>query len=174
MEVFLVHLVLAGITAAIANERGRSPVAWFVIGLFLQCVALIIVLVLPDLREQQLHRQSLEDANRRLRERVRKDRQVFETRHAQLSRRIDVHDETLGQDTRRQIGSEQVPALPDVEGVEWYYAAAGEPHGPVRFAVLRELFRDRSIDGDTLVWCEHMTDWAPIADLGDLEDALCA
>lgn len=40
-------LLCAGLTAWIASRKGRNPILWFVIGLFGNLVALIIVALLP-------------------------------------------------------------------------------------------------------------------------------
>ena len=43
----------------------------------------------------------------------------------------------------------------------WFYEEAGEPAGPISTQSLRALLQSGSIDGETLVWCEGMPDWAP-------------
>ncbi len=147
------------------------------------CVGLIILLVIPDLKVEQERQGRAIGETRRLRERQRKDRQIVDARHADLSGRLDVHDKALGVDTsQRAIATGTAgalprgvpPQIPNPESLEWYYVMDGERVGPVGFTALRNLFRSQVIDEETLVWCEHMADWAAIADMGDLEDALCA
>src|SRR5687767_4831017 len=86
--------------ALIAHARGRSAVGWFFIGMFGPCfIGLILVLVLPDLKIEQERQRRLADENRRLREKLKKDRMVADERHAELNRRLQVHDVALGVDT---------------------------------------------------------------------------
>ena len=49
----ILQIVFGGICAVVANGRGRSGVAWFLIGFLLGCIGLIILLVIPDLRLEQ-------------------------------------------------------------------------------------------------------------------------
>ena len=94
--------------ALIASGRGRSAALWFVFGFFLNCFAVVLVLVLPDLNEERERYERLTTENRRLKEQHRKERQVAERRHAATQRRIDVHDRALESDTAGMV--EQVDA----------------------------------------------------------------
>lgn len=157
-------VVFGAICAAIANNRGRSAVGWFFIGLAIDCFGLILVLVLPDLRQQEerLRRHELE--NRRLREQLSKERQVADQRHGHVERRLGAHDQALGLDT---AGPDALPAggapppLPYV--AQWYYARGKERLGPVSAETIRHLLQARAIAGETLVWREGMADWSPAA-----------
>jgi hypothetical protein len=150
----IVGVVFGIVCALIASSRGRSPVAWFFLGLFLACIALVLVLVLPDLKqmETQLRQQELE--NRRLREQLAKERQVADQRHQNVERRLGAHDQALGLDTAE-------PPLLANAGV-WYYARGNERLGPVAAETIRHLLQAQAIRGDTLVWREGMADWAPV------------
>jgi len=51
----LLWLVLAGVTAMVAADRGRSMVGWFFLGLLFP-VALLFALILPDaVLEKKMH-----------------------------------------------------------------------------------------------------------------------
>ena len=105
MELLINVIILScfgAITAIIANNKGRSAVGWFFIGFFLGLFGLILVLVLPNLKQQSLRERRLRDENRRLRERVRKDRMVSDQRYRQVNRRIKAHDRVLEIDTDSQ------------------------------------------------------------------------
>lgn len=52
MEVIIIWLAFAIITAFAASARGRSAVGWFFLGLLFSALALILVLVMPNLSEQ--------------------------------------------------------------------------------------------------------------------------
>src|SRR5664279_6048130 len=41
----------------------------------------------------------------------------------------------------------------------WFYASAGQQHGPYPEVQFRELIAKGSVRADTLVWTEGMADW---------------
>lgn len=157
--------VVFGIVCAIlASGRGRSPVGWFFLGLFFSCLALILVLLLPDLKveEERQRRHQLE--TRRLREQLAKERQVADQRHHQVERRLGAHDQALGLDTGEApqlANAAPPPPLPD--GTMWFYARGKERMGPVSEETVRHLLQAGAIRGDTLVWREGMADWTKAA-----------
>lgn len=170
----VVMAVFGGICAAIANGRGRSPLGWFFVGMFLGCIGLVLVLVLPDLKVQEARLRQQEQTNRRLREQLAKERQVADHRHSHLERRLGAHDQALGLDTseRTELLPEQAaggapPPLPT--GAQWFYARDKERLGPVSTETMRHLLQNRAIDGRTLVWREGMADWQPLAQSPDFE-----
>lgn len=151
------------ISAVVANNRGRSAAGWFFIGLALDCIGLVLVLALPDLKKQEEkeRRQRLE--NRRLREQLAKERQVSDSRNTNVERRLGAHDEALGLDTSNP------PELPHAappaqlsEGTQWFYARDNERQGPVTTETIRHLLQGGAIDGDTLIWSEGMKDWSAL------------
>jgi hypothetical protein len=170
--------VLFGVLCAlIAHSRGRSPFGWFFIGLFLTCIGLILVLVLPDLAEEQGKQHRLEIENRRLRELVRKDRQVADSRHAEITRRLETHDRALGLDTvvRAPLLDGAHAELPGIgvppnalASLDWYYVRDGEAKGPVRFEELRRLGREGIVHERSLIWHDGLADWLPLADIPGL------
>lgn len=165
--------VFGGVCATIASGRGRSVGGWFCIGFFLQCFGIILLLVLPDLNEQeQRHRRhSLE--TRRLREQLAKERQVADQRHQQVEQRLGAHDQALGIDTRQApalANAAAPPALPG--GGTWFYARGTDRLGPVSAETIVHLLQAGAIHERTLLWREGMADWQPLGDLdafrGDL------
>jgi len=172
---FIVQLIIAvvfgAVCAAIAHSRGRSAVGWFFVGLFASCIGIILVLVLPDLKVQAEREERMRRENRRLRERLRKDRTVADRRHEATINRLDVHDDALGLDTggeQTRISEAAIPTPPQPpapvqdDGTEWYYLQGQERIGPVSVVRLHELWREARLNEDTLVWCAAMADWAEI------------
>src|SRR5437667_12350212 len=49
--------------------------------------------------------------------------------------------------------------------MNWYYASAGKPIGPIPEGELANLFRAGTVKADTLVWHEGMTNWQPYGTL---------
>lgn len=48
---------------------------------------------------------------------------------------------------------------------EWHYAVGGQPVGPVEVEDVENMFRERIIDRDTLVWTEGMPGWRPMHEI---------
>lgn len=155
----LLALLFGVVTALAAASRGRNPIGWFLLGVFFSCFALILLFVLPDLKVEQQRHDDHALETRRLREQLAKERMVADQRHQHVERRLGSHDQALGIDTREPppLTNTAPPLLPDVA---WFYAPARERLGPVSAATIRHLLQTRAIDGNTLVWCEGMQDWA--------------
>lgn len=164
-EAIIVLALFGGICAFIAASRGRSPIAWFVIGFFFHCIGLILVLVLPDLKVQEEREKRQRMETRKLREQLAKERQVSDQRHNQVERRLGAHDEALGLDTSTppELPNAAPEQLANTE--QWFYARDNEQKGPVSAETIRHLLAAEAIDGDSLVWCEGMDDWTPARDV---------
>ena len=181
----LILLIVAVIVAIIANSKGRSPVGWFFIGFFTSFIGLILILVMSDLKEDQAQRLRVEQENRRLREQLRQERLKQESFREYTQRRLDVHDEQLGIDTRTLTPLPQPAGEPLLPGdgqdtppsapvqpanvafpspSAWYYERNGETQGPVPAASIRQLLQIGELRSATLVWAEHLKDWTPIDD----------
>jgi hypothetical protein len=159
--VIVFKVVFGAICAGIASNRGRSGAGWFFIGCFFDCIALILVLVLPDLRQQQEQSRRAQLENRRLREQLAKERQVADHRHGHVERRLGVHDEALGLDTERppELPRGGAPAEITDGNDRWFYARNDERQGPVSAETIRHLLQAGTISGQTLVWRQGMADW---------------
>ena len=94
------------ICAIVADSRGRNPLGWFFIGFFLSCFSLFILLVLPDLKVMERRESLIHQENRRLREQIRRDRALSDSRFSETMQRIDAHDQIL------QVDTSPPPALP--------------------------------------------------------------
>jgi hypothetical protein len=51
------------------------------------------------------------------------------------------------------------PPIPMIPQVAWYYEIGGRPIGPVGEHDVRQLLRERRIDGRTLLWSEDLGEW---------------
>ena len=159
-------IVFGAICAAVAHGRGRSWVAWFVLGFLFQCISLVILLVIPDLKVEESKHWQLSAETRRLREQLKKERQVADERHEAHNARLGAHDRALGMDTQQQAALP--PPLPAITGATWFYAVGNERKGPVTRSELRDRWLDEEIPDTTLVWCEGMSDWRPIGDVAEI------
>src|SRR5205823_6354128 len=146
-------LIMGGAVAAIAHGKGRSPIGWFFIGFFFPLIGLIIVLVISNVNQEKYLRARQDEDNRRLREQLRQERIKHETLREYTMKRLDVHDQVLGVDTKSvQVlpGENAQVFLPGSEGGEtpppqtapqpprldgWYFEQNGETRGPVKAEV---------------------------------------
>ena len=172
-----IHVLMGVICAVVASSRERSPVGWFILGFFLHCFGILLVSLLPDLGAERTKFEKLRSENRRLRERVKKDRQVSDHRQVELNRRLEAHDQALGMDTSHRApalegGGPPPPALPDASArwlsADWYYVLDGEAKGPIDFAELRLVLDEGLISNRSLVWFEGLEEWQPMGEVPGL------
>jgi hypothetical protein len=178
----VVAIVFGAICAAIAQSRGRSALGWFFVGAILNCIGLILLLVLPNLKVQEEREERMRRENQRLRERLRKDRMVADQRHEETVGRLAVHDDALGLDTGRgSAGAIPAPSpsehrpervIDREDATEWYYLNGQDRIGPVTVSDMGGLWDDKRIDGETLVWCAAMADWAALKTVSKLKRML--
>lgn len=177
----VIQLVVGGVfgivCAIMAPDRGRSAVGWFFIGFFLGCVGLIILLLIPNLKVEAEKQRRHEEETRRLREQLKKERQVADQRYDVHGHRLTAHDRALGVDTApAELPHDEgaPPPLPENAGApaaparQWFYAVGGERHGPVSGEELRSLWLDEQVPDSAIVWSEGMGDWQPIGEVGDM------
>ncbi|OAB80343.1 SPFH domain-containing protein [Cochleicola gelatinilyticus] len=70
----------------------------------------------------------------------------------------------------QQTGGAMPPPMP--VAIQYFYAANGQQAGPVSFEQLRGLFANRTVNKDTLVWKQGMSNWTPISDVEELKGFL--
>jgi len=181
-------LIINGITGAIASaiaaSKGRSAIGWFFGGFFLGLIGIIIVAVLPNLKEQERLRAHAASERRRLREQLKQEKMKTEAFRRHATGRLDTHDSALGLDTRQQVGlaaggpGSAVPVPPPLPSptpkageTSWFYEAEGETRGPVPRSTLAWMLESGAIDGTTLVWTEGRAEWAALSSIPELGSA---
>lgn len=60
----------------------------------------------------------------------------------------------------------------DHEARAWYFADHEGRQGPVSLPILRTLWEQGTVTQETYVWADGMADWAPVARVAGLQDAL--
>ncbi|MEM7232960.1 MAG: DUF4339 domain-containing protein [Planctomycetota bacterium] len=194
----LICLAFGTICAVIASSRGRSSIGWFLLGFFFACFALIILLVIPDLKEEQARWDKAKRDQRRLKERLKQEQMKNAAFQEHVRGRLDHHDDALGVDTRNLLGSDPEPDLLDheadllgqgmggtvppppptgraqsgFESTTWYVQTSDSESQSVSFSQLQMLYANLEIDSRTLVWCAGMPDWQPLGRVPGLEQAL--
>jgi hypothetical protein len=176
----VIGLIIAGVTAYIAEQRGRNPLGWFVLGWLCCCIAIPALFVLPNLKEAEaLELKNTED-KRRLQEQLRQEQLKLRAFQRITNERIDHHDGVLGLDTKAGVPPQVAlpggapsqlapPPLPVGQTTEpsppiWHYALASVQYGPVTADQLIDLLTARSITRDTLIWNSEMKGWLPMKD----------
>jgi hypothetical protein len=166
----IVWLAMGAACAAIANAKGRNAVGWFFIGVFLSLIGLIIILVLPNVREQD-RLKNLQDAhNQRLQEQLRQERLKHQAFQSHASARLDNHDTELGINTRQLtsplIGqSSSAGMLPPGAPMQhpadsqWYYALDGNSIGPFSVSRMADLIGSGVVQNNTMVYESGRSDW---------------
>lgn len=67
----------------------------------------------------------------------------------------------------QQQGGAMPPPMP--APVQYFYAANGQQAGPVTFEQLKALFANRTVNKDTLVWKQGMSEWAALNSVEELK-----
>lgn len=176
--------VFGGVCAAVANSKGRSGVGWFFGGFFLGCIGLVIILCLPNLKEQEEASRIQEDMNRRLREQLRQEQMKVDALRAHTAARLDAHDAALKMDTRATAPALMAsPPRPHLGGPPnhrptvleesrpiWFYLdQSSSQQGPVTLARIKEEATTGGVQPDTLVWREGMPDWTAAQQTPELQ-----
>jgi len=185
----IVGLICGGACALIAHGKGRSPIAWFFIGLILGVIGVVMSLVSSNRKQIDYTRIQQDQENRRLREQLRQERIKHETLRDYTMRRLDAHDQVLGVDTRSlqalptdnpqnllptaevaipaSPAATQQPAPPHSNA--WYFEQNGETRGPVPPEVIHTMLAENQLSGTTLLWADHLPDWRPAALIAEFQ-----
>ncbi|MFX0556237.1 SPFH domain-containing protein [Maribacter sp. CXY002] len=82
----------------------------------------------------------------------------------------------MGQQTTQPFGGIQQPVEatppPIPVSVSYYYAVNGQQMGPVTFDKLKELFANRTVNRDSLIWKQGMANWASLKEIEELKSFL--
>jgi hypothetical protein len=177
---FLCYMIYAGIcmtvSGIVAHNKGRNVLGWTLLGI-IGWIPMLIVCVLPNLKEQVARDTHVNEENRRLREQLRQERIKAESFRQHATSRLDAHDQHLGLDTRQasnpSLGTTNRPAGQlssgnpyDLAGEDasnslWYYGRQGKTIGPINTPDLLDLIRRQVVTRETLLWSEKMPDWQP-------------
>ena len=177
----IIHVIMGGVVAKIAHNRGRNPFGWFILGA--TCCfgipAIALLYSMPNLRELEAKEIKNNEDKRRLMEQLQQTQLKLQVFQRITNERIDNHDEVLGLDTKagvpavglsgerpHQIALPPLPAAQPAQPAQaiWHYAIGDVQHGPVAAALLVELLTARTISRETLVWHQGMSGWLPIKD----------
>lgn len=132
-------LLVAWLTAYTASKKGRSPVFWFILGMFFSVFALLFLIFLPP---------------------VPKKGRVFRGNSGETP-----FDGTTIEVKPLSTTDESVD-LKSPERKEWYYLDdQRQQTGPISFETLKNLCRTSIITPSTYIWCEGMQEWKKLSDM---------
>ena len=162
-------VLMGAICAAIATNRGRSPLGWFFIGIIGGCIGLILVLVLPDLKKEEETKRREKRLRGKLQEELAQERMKNQAFRGHATNRLDSHDEHIGVDTRTAAGGTLPPPIVPEEldqGIPssgWHIVLPGlESEGPLSLSEMRDRVTGEELSEKTLVWHESLEDWTPV------------
>ena len=173
---------MGGVVAMIADNRGRNPFGWFILGTMC-CYGIPAIVLLyssPNLREIEAKEIKNNEDKRRLMEQLQQTQLKLQVFQRITNERIDHHDAVLGLDTKAGVPPPGAlsgatphqlapPPLPTALPAEpapaiWHYAIGDIQQGPVNAAQLVDLLSARTLTRDTLVWNQEMPGWLPMKD----------
>ncbi len=178
METYLIVGVICGIISAlIASNKGRNAFGWFFGGFFLGIIGIVIVAVISNPKQERAQRDLDDVEYQRMRERLAQEKIKTETFRKHAAGRLDAHDGALGMDTRAIAGPNDSPALlsngkpetlppPNPSRARWFYDLEGKTLGPVSELEIKEQILANTIDANTLLWAEDMSEWTPLGKIG--------
>ena len=184
--IVLIRCAIGAICAAIASSKGRNATGWFFVGLLVDCIGIIIIACLSNLKEEQAREQRMRNEQRRLREQLKQERMKNQAFQGHVHKRLERHDDELGVDTR-QLGAAEEEHLQLEEGFEdeaaftgdtppadrdWYVKFGNRVSRALPFMRLQELYRAGNIDDDTLVRTGEGEEWSSLRHVPGLWEEL--
>ncbi len=135
--------IIAVFSAYYANQKGRSPLAWFILGVFIGVFAPLILFFLSDLKDQKT-----------------KEWPTMGTSSPDPSLHPQPPPPT---DIKRREEEDKL----------WYYLDVNHQQmGPVSLFALRELWNTGRLELTGYVWTEGMPEWERVDKLPALKEAL--
>lgn len=139
-------LLIGAATAYYAQQRGRDPFIWFIIGICLGLLGLLLLFILPVMEEVK--------------------QGSAESRSSDLISTVESEED---------FKNESLKKNQDYLVRDWFYLdQARKQQGPATFDALKKFWMEGKIGLMSFVWCEGMENWKKIEELSDLKEALTA
>ena len=158
---YVIQLLLAIVVAMLAQQRGRRPLLWFVIGVFFGVLCLPVLAFIPDLeRERMLRRmQWMEEQLAKPLETVEPAASAQATSPTAESSTSPSADSTVNPAVDSQITAKSNDAL---AALGWYFVVSGgDPEGPLTLRSLRARAHELG-NKLAMVWHPDLDAWTPI------------
>jgi hypothetical protein len=148
----LIILLMGALTAYVAWKRGRSPLIWFIVGIFFGWLGFLLVYFLPVQEE------------------------VLKQREEEVSRAQKIEPQNLEKQGLEKQGLEKIEPVQEkhaYEEVNWFYLdKERKQQGPISSSSIENLWKKQEIMPATYVWKEGMQDWKKVEELPGLIRAL--
>jgi hypothetical protein len=147
MDLFITFLLLAlmgFVTAMLAEQRGRNPSLWFILGLFGGILALAALFLM----DSKVH------------DRQEKDKAI--DLKASLGSSEEVREEFSNPKSKLE------KHLSWEDGVWFYLDKDNKQRGPIDYMDLFLAWEDGTITSESFVWHESMTEWKPLGQLPNI------
>lgn len=142
MSVYLalvIWMVMGGLAAYLAQKRGRNPIFWFFVGLFLGVVGILVLVFLPEKKETP----------------------PMKAAHASIQAST-YHPFSTHEDIPTANGEPKI-RLSTSPSIHWYYVNHEKTSsGPLSFDEIKSAYKEGKVVGDTLVWNEEIENWMPL------------
>jgi hypothetical protein len=175
----LLNVAVSLFIAFLASNKGRSAMSWFLgsffVGWFFNAniILLIILLLSPDIGEQQTRLAQESAWRRRHHEAFEQERTTNRHFREHMIKRLDRQDEALGLPKIEELPPEaplppkEIVTYPMMGDGTWYLVINGQEYGPVSEAEVVEKLIRGEISGDTYAWSEGMQDWVRAQNIGN-------
>jgi hypothetical protein len=140
ISILIAWLISGAVTALIAKQKNRNPIAWFFIGLLFGVLGILAITVLaakPSKKDAEVASVAISEAR---------------------------SESALPADSgRSHLGP--VKRIPTNKSLQWYYLNKNvDTIGPLTVDDLRRQIFDNKLDGSTYIWCEEFADWSQISE----------
>ncbi len=145
MHIFLniILWLLMGLTTAyFATQRKRDALGWFMIGILLGFLGLLLLFLLPKLKEKE---------------------EIGKTDPLKLA---PVETNSLSTIPNPALASQ------DLYKEWYFYDRSKQLQGPVDIALLKKIWQEGLIDKDTFIWSEGREQWNKIEEIEHLQQLL--
>jgi hypothetical protein len=141
-------VLMGAATSYLAYQRGRDPYIWFAAGIFFGVLAMLVLVFLPPGKS--------------------KEEQEVDQRNEEI---IERREKQIAEEEKIENAQDLFPQ--SIETKEWFYLdGARQQQGPFSFYVMNELWQNKDISENSLVWTEGMEEWKQIQDISDLYHVL--
>lgn len=139
----LFWILMGWLTSYFAQQRGRDPLLWFLIGMAFGLIGLLVLFLLPAVEEET---QTKEEGS------------------------ISPAEE---EKWAEGINGKTIPAtaerIPLNELTEWYYIdQEHKQQGPVSIALLKQAWVENRLDDHSYVWSDGIDSWKKVEEIPEL------
>ena len=146
-----IAILMGSITAYLAKGRGRSPYIWFLVGMFLGLIGLLILFLIPATKFQAPGGGGADQGS------------SADQNSSSMTIETDV------QEVKPHPPMEIAYISPLLANDGWFYLdKEKKQQGPNTLKELEDRYTKEAISENSYVWCEGMSEWKRIRDIEPL------